>query len=68
MKSSKFIRQFSTHFVALVLGVALAFSSLRMLSSQAKPAEVLEPPQEPTTTVALRPGVTSGDGIFLAIA
>ena len=66
MKSSKFIRQFSTHFVALVLGVALAFSSLRMLSSQAKPAEVLEPPQEPTTTVALKPGVTSGDNFVAA--
>ncbi len=66
MKSSKFIRQFSTHFVALFLGVALAFSSLRMLSSQAKPAEVLEPPQEPTTTVALKPVVTNGDNFVAA--
>ena len=67
MKSSKLLRQFSTHLIALVLGVALAFSSLRVLSSQAKPVPDKLSQQEPTT-IALNPAAVTGTDNFVAAA
>ncbi|MGK7877001.1 MAG: HhoA/HhoB/HtrA family serine endopeptidase [Xenococcaceae cyanobacterium] len=53
MNSSKFLRKFSTHLVALLLGVLLTFGSLRVLSSQAEPAPELLPTEAQTNSVAL---------------
>ena len=41
MKSSKTMRQLGTHLVALLLGVLITFSSVRVLSSSAAPAPVI---------------------------
>ncbi len=52
MNSSKFLRQFSTHLVAFLLGGLLAFGGIRVLSSKAEPAPELLPTENQTNTVA----------------
>jgi S1-C subfamily serine protease len=53
MASSKFFRQLTTHFIAILLGIVLAFSSLRMSPSQAEPAPSLIPTQAPKISGSL---------------
>ena len=52
MNSSKFLRQFSTHLVAFLLGGLLTFGGIRVLSSKAEPAPELLPTENQTNTVA----------------
>jgi S1-C subfamily serine protease len=43
MKSSKFLRQFSSHLISLLLGTLLCFGGVHILSSQADPLSPLAP-------------------------
>ena len=52
MNFSKFLRQFSTHLVAFLLGGLLTFGGIRVLSSKAEPAPELLPTENQTNTVA----------------
>ncbi len=52
MNFSKFLRQFSTHLVAFLLGGLLAFGGIRVLSSKAEPVPELLPTENQTNTVA----------------
>lgn len=57
MKSGKFWRNTTTHFIALVAGCAISFSGIRVLSSFAEPLIDNSTPITPveSTTVALAP-------------
>lgn len=57
MNYGKFSRQLITHVVAVVCGLALAFGTIEVSSSQAGPAPVLDVvPDSPVTVTASKPG------------
>lgn len=55
MKKSRFLGKIASHLVALLLGVALTFGSLRVMSSQAEPLLSPSPVNEQANTIALQP-------------
>ncbi len=55
MKKSRFLGKIASHLVALLLGVALTFGSLRVMSSQAEPLSSPSPVKEQAKTIALQP-------------
>jgi S1-C subfamily serine protease len=55
MKKSGFLGKIASHLVALLLGVALTFGGLRVMSSQAEPLSLPSPVNEQAETIALQP-------------
>jgi S1-C subfamily serine protease len=55
MKKPGFLGKIASHLVALLLGVALTFGSLRVMSSQAEPLLSASPVNEQAKTIALQP-------------
>ena len=55
MKKSGFLGKIASHLVALLLGVALTFVGLRVMSSQAEPLSLPSPVNEQAETIALQP-------------
>lgn len=60
--------QLCAHLLTLVLGVVLAFSGLRVLSSQAAPASVLPPSPTDSTMVAQATNIPIGGSSFVSAA
>jgi S1-C subfamily serine protease len=55
MNSSKFLRQLGSHLIALILGIAITFGSLKILSSQADPLPETSVDTATSPSVALQP-------------
>jgi S1-C subfamily serine protease len=55
MNSSKFLRQLGSHLIALILGIAITFGSLKILSSQADPLPETSVDTSTNSSVALQP-------------
>ncbi|GAB4289061.1 MAG: HhoA/HhoB/HtrA family serine endopeptidase [Oscillatoriaceae cyanobacterium] len=60
-------RQLGSHLLTLVLGVVLAFSSFRVLSSQAAPTPTLTPTLPEGNMVALQQSPTGGSFVTAAV-
>ncbi|NER35258.1 MAG: trypsin-like serine protease [Oscillatoria sp. SIO1A7] len=58
--------QLRAHMLTLVLGVVLAFSGLRVLSSQAAPTSILPPSPTDSAMVALAPNIPGGSSFVSA--